>query len=193
MRFYCGLDLGKQADPSALVVLDQLEEGEYVRYECGYLQRFPLGMSYPRIVDAVGWILQRKPLADDCQLVIDATGVGVAVCDMFSEAGIPYIGITITGGTGWHRESLRQWHVSKHLLVSTVQKYLSSEALGIRKQLPEAEVLRKELQDFRVKISKSANEIYEAREGAHDDLILGLACALFAAEHPGQRWLPVGQ
>jgi hypothetical protein len=123
--------------------------------------------------------------------VIDETGVGVAVADMFAEAGIPYIGVTITGGVGWHRETARHWHVSKHLLVSTVQKFLSSEALGISARLSEAPTMRRELRNFRVKVSKSANEIYEAREGQHDDLVLSLAVALFAAEHPGWRFAPM--
>jgi hypothetical protein len=134
----------------------------------------------------------RVPLAKNCRLVIDNSGVGVAVADMFKEAGIPYTGVTITGGVGWHRESARRWHVSKHMLVSTVQKFLSSEALGISRQLQAAALLRAELQNFRVKVSKAANEVYEAREGQQDDLVLSLAIALFVAEHPGHRFAPLG-
>jgi hypothetical protein len=55
-----------------------------------------------------------------------------------------------------------------------------------------AEVLREELRNFRVHVSKSANEIYEAREGSKDDIVLSLAVALFAAEHPGQKFVPIG-
>jgi hypothetical protein len=192
MRFSCGLDLGQMADYSAVAILECFDDDDYVRYECRHLQRFPLGTSYPRIVEEVGALLAQKPLAGQCRLVIDNSGVGVAVADMFSEAGIPYVGITITGGVGWHRESGRRWHVSKHLLVSTVQKFLSSEALGISRQLSAAALLRSELQNFRVKVSKAANEVYEAREGQHDDLVLALAVALFVAEHPGHRFAPLG-
>lgn len=192
MKFYCGLDLGQLSDYSAATILERLEDGPYVRYEARHLQRWPLGTSYPRIVEAVRTLLARAPLAGQCRLVIDNSGVGVAVADMFSEAGIPYIGITITGGVGWHRESWRRWHVSKSLLVSTIQKFLSSEALGISRQLPAAALLRSELQNFRVKVSKAANEVYEAREGQHDDLTCSLAIALFMAEHPGQRFVPIG-
>ncbi len=205
MRFYAGLDLGQRQDPSALVILEQIEAGDgprirkgangipFVasRYECGYIQRFQLGLPYPRIVEMVGALLQRNPLAGDCQLVIDHTGVGVAVGNMFAEAGIPYIGVTITGGVGWHKETYAQWHVSKHLLVSTTQKFLSSEAIGISKHLTAATLLRAELQHFRVKVTKAANEIYEAREGQHDDIVLGLSVALFAAEHR-RPWVPIG-
>jgi hypothetical protein len=71
-------------------------------------------------------------------------------------------------------------------------KFLSSERLVIAKTLPHAATLKQELRDFRVRVSKSANEIYEAREGAHDDLLLSLCVGLFVAEHPRPRWLPVG-
>jgi hypothetical protein len=192
MRFYCGLDLGQLSDPSALTILERLEDGPHVRYEARHLQRWPLGTAYPRIVEAVGALLTREPLVKQCRLIIDETGVGSAVADMFREAGIPFIGIIITGSTGWYRESGRRWHVSKLLLVSEVQKFLSSEAIGISRHLPVAEVLREELKNFRVHVSKSAHEIYEAREGATDDIVLSLAIALFVAEHPGLRFVPVG-
>jgi hypothetical protein len=192
MRYFCGLDLGQLADYSALSVIERIEDQEFYRYECRHIERFPLGLPYPRIVARVGDLRARTPLARNCQLVIDNSGVGVAVADMFSEAGIPYIGVTITGGVGWHRESWRRWYVSKHLLVSTIQKFLSSEALGISRQLPEAALLRSELQNFRVKVSKTAHEIYESREGEHDDITCSLAVALFVAEHPGHRFVPIG-
>jgi hypothetical protein len=100
---------------------------------------------------------------------------------LFTEAGLQPIGITITGGTTWHQESWHQWHVSKIVLVGTVQKWLQSGRLRIGATLPHASTFQRELRDFRVKISKAAHETYDAREGSHDDLVLALAIALFAA------------
>jgi hypothetical protein len=68
---------------------------------------------------------------------------------------------------------------------------LQSGRLRIGARLPHGATLQKELRDFRIKISKAANETYDAREGAHDDLVLSLAVALFVAEHPLKRWLPL--
>jgi hypothetical protein len=82
--------------------------------------------------------------------------------------------------------------VAKILLVGQVQRLLQSGHLRIGAKLPYAGMLQKELRDFRVKISKAANETYDARESTHDDLVLSLAIALFVAEHPAPRWLPVG-
>jgi hypothetical protein len=192
MRFYCGLDLGQSQDPSASIILEAHGEKATRIYDVRHIEQYPLGTSYPTIVQVVGALLDREPLHCQCTLTIDHTGVGRPIYDLFVEARLQPIGITITGGTSWHRETPRQWHVSKILLVGTVQKFLQSGRLRIGARLPHATTLQKELRDFRVKISKAANEVYEAREGQHDDLVLSLAVALFAAEHPPPRFLPVG-
>ena len=107
---------------------------------------------------------------------------------MFVAQGRRPMGISITGGTTWHRETFDQWHVSKIMLVGMVQRVLQSGRLRIGASLPHAATLQQELRDFRVKISKAANETYDAREGAHDDLVLSLAVALFTAENPPYRF-----
>lgn len=190
--FYFGLDLGQTQDPTASIILDAHGEGDTRAYDVRHIEQYKLGTSYPRIVESVGDLLDREPLADDCTLIIDHTGVGRPIYDMFVDVKRQPIGITITGGTTWHRETPRQWHVAKILLVGIVQKFLQSGRLRIGAKLLHASTLQKELRDFRVKISKAANETYESREGAHDDIVLALAIALFVAEYPAPRWLPVG-
>jgi hypothetical protein len=190
--FYFGLDLGQTSDPSAGIILEAHGEADERTYDCRHIEQYRLGTSYPDIVRSVRVTLHREPLWGQCTFVIDHTSVGRPVFDMFTEAKLEALGITITGGAGWHRETFRQWHVAKIQLVSTVQRFLQSGRLRIGAKLPHAGLLQKELRDFRVKISKAANETYESREGAHDDLVLSLAIALFAAEHPAPRWLPVG-
>lgn len=190
--FYFGLDLGQTQDPTASIILDAHGEGDTRAYDVRHIEQYKLGTSYPRIVESVGDLLDREPLADDCTLIIDHTGVGRPIYDMFVDVKRQPIGITITSGTTWHRETPRQWHVAKILLVGIVQKFLQSGRLRIGAKLLHASTLQKELRDFRVKISKAANETYESREGAHDDIVLALAIALFVAEYPAPRWLPVG-
>jgi hypothetical protein len=191
--FYLGLDLGQLQDPSACIILEAQGDGEQRTYACRFIEQFRLGTPYPSMVSAISALLQREPLRNQCTLVIDHTGVGRPVFDMFTEVkGVRPIGLTITGGASWHRETAYQWQVAKIQLVGTVQKFLQSGRLKIGATLPHAATLQKELRDFRVKISKAANETYEAREGTHDDLVLSLAIALFAAAHPSPRWLPVG-
>jgi hypothetical protein len=190
--FIFGLDLGQTSDPSASIILEAHGADDERTYDCRHIEQYKLGTSYPTIVKAVQAMIGREPLRGQCTLVIDHTGVGRPVFDMFAEAGLQPIGLTITGGASWHRETSTQWHVAKIQLVGSVQRFLQSGRLRIGAKLPHAATLQKELRDFRVKISKAANETYDSREGAHDDLVLSLAIALFASEHPAPKWLPVG-
>jgi hypothetical protein len=190
VKYILGLDLGQRTDHTALVVVELQGEQPPYTYQVPYLQRFPLGTSYPDIVKTTLALLRISPLFGDCQLVIDLTGVGLAIGDLFRLQSQAFIGIVITGGMSWRQERWDEWHVSKHLLVSTTQKVLSSGALAVSQSLPEAETLRQELRDFRAKVTKTAAEVYEAREGQHDDLILSLAIALFVGEQftPVESW-----
>lgn len=45
-------------------------------------------------------------------------------------------------------------------------------------------MLTRELQDFRVRFTESGNATFNAREGAHDDLFLALALAVFGLSRP---------
>ena len=44
--------------------------------------------------------------------------------------------------------------------------------------------LEEELRNFRLKLTRSAHEAFEAREGKTDDLVLAVAMALWVAERP---------
>jgi hypothetical protein len=52
------------------------------------------------------------------------------------------------------------------------------------------DTLVRELEDYRVKITPAADETFNAREGAHDDLSLALALAVWVGE---QIIAPTGQ
>jgi hypothetical protein len=66
-------------------------------FQVGHLERVPLGTPYPGIVAHVGRLLTKLP--GHPELVIDFTGVGRPVFDMFVYSGISPTGILITGGT----------------------------------------------------------------------------------------------
>ena len=73
----------------------------------------------------------------------------------------------------------------KRDLVGAVQVLLQNERLKIARQLPEAETLRRELQNFRVKIDpKTAHDSYSHwREKEHDDLVLATALAAWFRQY----------
>jgi hypothetical protein len=92
-------------------------------------------------------------------------------------------GVTITGGAEVTKDA-DGWHVAKLELVSRLQAALHSKELAVDPALEDASALLKEMQDFRVKFSTAGNPIFGAREGAHDDIVLATALAMFGATQP---------
>jgi hypothetical protein len=197
---FIGLDLGQAKDYSALAIIECIRtvtnggaKDEITQLNCIHLQRWQLRTSYPTIVaDVVKMINNLDPFLypkDKTTLAIDATGVGAPVVDLFKREQIhakpkP---IQIVGGANISEE-FGMTRVPKRDLVSVVQVGLQNRTLKIASQLPEAEILSRELQNFTVKITDSANDVYGAwREGTHDDLVLAVALALWTANKPPFR------
>jgi len=146
-------------------------------YQVGHLERVPLGTPYPGIVAHVGRLLGKMP---DPELVIDCTGVGRPIFDLFTYAGISPVGVLITGGAVETRCGMI-CGVPKLTLVSRLQALLHEGRLKIQKELSEAETLVRELQDFRVEFTAAGHLTFNARTGKHDDLVLALAIAVWRA------------
>jgi hypothetical protein len=195
-RYFIGVDLGQAHDPTAIAVVRRLrfllshdvqrstpiwKEEKPTIFQCGYLERVPLGSTYPSIVSHVGQLLQRPLWSGKIDLAVDQTGVGRPVCDMFTSAGLSFTAVTITGGDSESSEG-RSWRVPKMTLVSSLQALLHEGRLHIQKDLTEASELVRELQDFRVKYTEGGHMTFNAREGKHDDLVLALAIAVWRAQ-----------
>jgi hypothetical protein len=126
-------------------------------------------------------------------LAIDATGVGAPVVDLFKRERInaELAPIQIVGGANVSSE-FGMTRVPKRDLVSVIQVGLQNRTLKIAESLDLAETLSRELQNFTVKITDSANDVYGAwREGTHDDLVLAVALAVWKANQPIFRGIPV--
>lgn len=184
-QFLMGLDLGQAQDYTALTVLEQFEPGPTSRYDVRHLERFKLGTKYPDIVREVARRLAAAPLAGNCTLVIDATGVGRPVLDMLKAAHTHPVGVTITGGDKATYDA-GLWRCPKRELVSVMQVLLQNGRIKFAKDLPEAATLVRELRSFQFKIDPiTAHDSYGAwREGAHDDLVLAVAVAAWYGERP---------
>jgi hypothetical protein len=193
--YLVGLDLGQSRDFTALTVIrktlavvnnrpERTEAGQPVyNLLCNHVERFQLGMSYPMIVHAVGSLLRRPELEGKPTLVIDRTGVGRAVYDLFVQARFPcdLEAVTITAGRDVAHTAYQEWSVPKVDLIAATTAALSTGRLKFVKELPHKETLISELQDYRVTITSSANEVFNAREGKHDDLVLALALPVWYA------------
>jgi hypothetical protein len=187
MDYTVGLDLGQSADYSGLVIAERLDVapdqpggriGE--RRDVIHAQRWALGTSYPAIVADVAALMREPPLAG-APLIIDATGIGRGVMDLFrdlhrdGELDRWPIGITITAGEQSHGTN-----VTKQDLVSRVQALLQSGRLRFAAAMPLREQLERELVGFTAKTGASGRTTYEAlTERVHDDLVMALALALW--------------
>jgi len=209
-RWIVGVDLGQSADPTAICVIEHIKgvldsntplerhtgtgtkpqiPGE--RADVRHLERLPLGLSYPSVVQRVKDLLAEPPLCGHdkvkpAELVIDETGVGRAVGDIFTAAGMRPIRISITAGAEVAWVGSSRVHVAKTVLISTVDAMLHTGTLRFAAALTEAGTMKDELLDFRRKLSDAGRATYAARTGKHDDLVLALAVAAWwASRRPG--------
>lgn len=173
-RLVCGLDIGQARDPTAFSVLEASDD--YRHIDIRHLEQFPLDLPYPEYVRLTAERV-RSPQLRGCTLVIDHTGVGRPVYDMFVAARLFPVGITITGGERASRKG-RLYRVPKRDLAAAILMLMQSKRMLIARAIPHAPVLIQELLNFRVKVTPSGQDTYEAwREGDHDDLVLSVACA----------------
>ena len=154
-------------------------------FQVGYLERVPLGTSYPAIAQHVRRLYSGLP--STTEVVLDATGLGGPVFEIFVGIGISPIGVMITAGTA-QTEDGKFLHVPKMLLISRLQALLHEGRLKIQNSLPEAAVLMGELLDYRIQYTAAGHMTFNAREGRHDDLVLALAIACYRAAGDGVRY-----
>ena len=187
--FYVSLDLGQSQDPTALAILEEITTGEgddiKYSYHCRYLERFPLGTRYVKIVQEMKKKLESDVFKDGYVFLVDKTGVGAGIVELFQEADLAPVGIIITSGHRARRDDNGDWFVPKKDLVHTTLAMLESGRLKIAPGMQDVDVLIEELMNFKVRISKANNDVYSARTGKHDDLVLALAMGAWYADRQG--------
>lgn len=154
-------------------------KGRASAFELVHLDRLPLGTSYPGVVEHVKALMWRPPLRGRSRLVVDATGVGEPIVDMMTQAGLQPVPITITAGYTVQRADRGGWHVPKRDLVDTLAVLFQTERLAIARELRYAQALVDELLAFEARVTAAGRDTYGAREGAHDDLVLATAIAVW--------------
>lgn len=165
-------------------------------YHVRHIQRWELGTPYPVVVDAVADLMAASVFRRRAHLVIDATGVGAAVCDMFTQA---YRGghlgdlwpqrVTLTAGFSHdgrvHGRYASSSTAHKGDLVARVVSLFERGRLVMPPGLPQADALEKELRAFKLKQSSRTGSVsFEAQhEKDHDDLVIALALAVWVRHH----------
>jgi hypothetical protein len=189
--YFVGLDLGQANDYTAIAALHRAEltgawdpvqfaYRKWVALRLRHLERIPLGMPYPEIVERVCTVMGSPELAGRSSLVVDATGVGRPVVDLLRRARLrcTMMPVLITGGERQRTEG-GYYRVPKRDLITGLQVLLQSGGLQIAAGLREGAMLATEMAEMRVRVTGAGNTQYGVwREGVHDDLVLavGLGC-----------------
>jgi hypothetical protein len=192
-RFIVGVDLGQANDFTAVAILGIVRDitqdhwggrSEERRYELLNLFRLSLGTPYPAVAEVIANTLKMvAPNGPEPALVVDATGVGRPVVDMLKAKGLRPIAVSITGGVSETSTTDFSRGVPKRNLVSTLLIAMQTGKLKFAADLETIEILRRELTNFKSKLTISGNETFEAwKESIHDDLVLALALAVWQAE-----------
>jgi hypothetical protein len=184
VRRYVGVDLGQLNDYTAVCVLEQAGTHPDALYAVRHLERWR-GVAYPDQVSRLQRLLG-TPELHGADLIVDRTGVGIAVVDSMRAAGLRPIAVSIHGGetvSGGGTE----YRCPKRDLVGVVAVLLQAGRLKIAQQLPDAATLAEELRNFKVQFNpQTAHDSYAAwREQDHDDLVLAVALAAWFAETVG--------
>lgn len=216
-EFLIGLDLAQGGkDWTALSVIERAEPitGGPAEYRVIWLQRWrdrrtaripervaeveeQLTRAHGRLViDRAGRSLWAGP---PTTLVVDQTGVSGFGLDPLRQAGFDPIGILIHGGAAVSHGEDGSLHVPKRNICGAIDVCLEQSRLTIVEDLPDAAVLRAELENFTVKIniatghdSYAAGSTEEWRIGSHDDLVLSVGIAVWLGEsNPTPRLDPL--
>lgn len=203
-----GLDLGQAQDFTAVCVVQVSEcerqmwtrtrfEREATlkrsirtrRFSVVNVHRYPLGTSYSAIGQSVRGLVEQLKAGDRLPAIYaDASGCGRPVVEAMREGGLKLTGVIITPGERVTKAG-QYSNVPKKILASALDIAFDEDRLRITEDSPYSEILRTELQNFRVKKTAAGNDKLEAhRTGQHDDLVLACALAVWGA---GARRFPL--
>jgi hypothetical protein len=185
MDYFLGLDLGQRVDHTAMALVTPVMEADggfdYVRWmqprverlRVVYLERLPLGTRYFEVARRVRELMGRTAGAGRCEVVADATGVGLPVVEILRTAGIAatIVPVTITSG-GEARRGPAAWHVPRRDLLAKLVVELEQGRLRLPAGSPLAGRLREEI---------AGVQAGPGRGGGHDDLVFALALASWRA------------
>lgn len=184
IKYLLGLDLGQQNDYSVLSVLEVVLRASYKStYILRYLHRYPLKTDYTVILDDVRRSMESKRIKGKSLLLVDYSGVGRPVLDLFRSEGLSPLGITIVGGKNSRWVSPTDANVCKSDLVSSLQVVFQSKRIKVPSNVKHLELLKQEFLGFRARIKKTGNTTFEAKGSSlHDDIVMSIGLVLWYAE-----------
>ena len=186
---FLGLDLGQRVDYTAMALVTPVVEADgavdYLRFlqptverlRVVRLERLPLGTRYREVVRRVREVTSLPEFAG-CEVVADATGVGMPVVEMLQDAGLKasIVPVTITSGGSARRDG-GVWHVPRRDLLGKLVVEFEQGRLRLPGRSALAGRLREEI---------AGVQAGSGRGGGHDDLVFALALAVWRAGRGGR-------
>jgi len=199
LAYTIGVDIGQARDPTAIAVVELRQRQTSYGWEgvhiTRFLERLPLGTSYPKIGERLVVIATnarqrarqeyfnergqapRDDWSYGFNVYIDATGVGRPVVDILAESGLNVIPVYFTHGDRRNDER-EQITLGKAWLVSRLKTLFQTGRVRLPPGHPEAPAMIDELANYEIKVDQNANDRYGAfRVGKHDDLVTALGLA----------------
>lgn len=191
-RWIVSVDLGQSHDYTAICAIHHTivpskewrfernahRQQKVERFDVLHLERRPLGEPYTEQVAHVKRLLDRDPLKR-AKLVIDETGVGRPVGDIFNAQGLFPTRVAIGSGLEVTRRDGNSFTVPKGHLISGLEAKMHTGEFKIAPEISAALIV--ELKDFQRKVSETGRATYDARSGTYDDLILSCAIGMWFA------------
>lgn len=158
-------------------------------FEIGTIKRLALETSYLNVVGIVHGLLLRCPAGTE--LVIDGTGVGKPVADLFKWHGVTPWCVTATAGIEQTIDTAaRTANVPKLVLISRIQSLLFEGRTKVHEEIEDAAAFLAELRDYRVEYTASGHMTYNAKAGRHDDMVSAAAVAAWRLSDGAVGWGP---
>jgi hypothetical protein len=107
-------------------------------------------------------------------LVLDCTGVGVAVADEIERRGIYPTRVSIVHGQDaiWHGNRVS---LPKGVLVSKIVARIHAEEIKVHPTIRDWPTLKRELMNFHTELTRSGAETWNAARSEHDDLVIAVS------------------
>ena len=191
IHYIVGVSIGSMMEPTSIAIIEQetrVRDG-WDAYNHAlrlrHLERVPLDMRYPDLVDHVGELidkLQEHEQALETALLVDVTGTSKSVGDLMVQSGLKPIRVTIAGGTGEDETKFNEWRLAKTELVGGLQVAFQSDRLEMAAGVDLIPVLVEELHNFKMRPPIiNANDPESWREGQFDDLVFAVGLANWRA------------
>jgi hypothetical protein len=188
-----GLDLGQQNDYSVLTIVNMKTSTNKIlrtfdhSYDLVFLHKFPLRTTYPTIVKWITWLLNSDYPVSPYVFLVDYTGVGRPVVDLFREQDLEILALSITGGSSVSWKGNQSVTVPKKELVSSLLVSLQEGKLDIAENLNHLDDLVKEFVSFKAKIINHQTSQFSAMSGYHDDIVMSLCLPIWYGEYISKR------